>query len=44
MASFFYVVQVSEVRLFEDGIEPDIFIAVCEWPADRSKILVYGHW
>lgn len=35
--------KISEVRLFEDGIEPDIFIAVCEWPTDRSKILVYGH-
>ncbi|GAB1599487.1 DDB1- and CUL4-associated factor 15-like [Argonauta hians] len=35
--------KVSEVRLFENGIEPDIFIAICEWPADRSKILVYGH-
>ncbi|XP_038068426.1 DDB1- and CUL4-associated factor 15-like [Patiria miniata] len=35
--------KVSEVRLFnEEEIQQDLYIAVCSWPTDGSKILVYG--
>ena len=39
------MLQVSEVRLFgEEEIQQDLYIAICEWPTDTSRILVYGHW
>ncbi|XP_022109934.1 DDB1- and CUL4-associated factor 15-like [Acanthaster planci] len=35
--------KVSEVRLFnEEEIQQDLYIAVCSWPTDSSKVLVYG--
>ena len=40
----FVFIQVSEVRLFgeEEDIQQDLYLAVCSWPTDRSKVLVYG--
>ncbi|MBN3305307.1 DCA15 factor, partial [Amia calva] len=35
--------QVREVRLFAgEEIYSDLFLTVCEWPSDRSKIVVFG--
>ncbi|XP_071953874.1 DDB1- and CUL4-associated factor 15-like [Antedon mediterranea] len=35
--------RVSEVLLFgEEEIQQDLYIAICSWPTDQSKILVYG--
>ncbi|XP_033122001.1 DDB1- and CUL4-associated factor 15-like [Anneissia japonica] len=35
--------RVSEVRLFGDEeIQQDLYIAVCSWPTDQSKVMVYG--
>jgi len=35
---------VSEVRLFgEENIFHSLFIAYCEWPEDRTKVVIYGH-
>uniref|UniRef100_UPI00358F4A39 DDB1- and CUL4-associated factor 15 isoform X2 n=1 Tax=Myxine glutinosa TaxID=7769 RepID=UPI00358F4A39 len=35
--------KVYDVRLFGNvEIFSDLFLSVCEWPSDRSKILVYG--
>nr|XP_006812606.1 PREDICTED: uncharacterized protein LOC102805067 [Saccoglossus kowalevskii] len=37
------MVKVSEVRLFgEEEIQDDLYIAVCSWPTDASKVFVYG--
>ncbi|XP_076353579.1 uncharacterized protein LOC143248774 isoform X1 [Tachypleus tridentatus] len=37
------LLKVSEVRLFgETEIMQDLKIAVCQWPTDDTKILVYG--
>ncbi|XP_072019398.1 DDB1- and CUL4-associated factor 15-like [Amphiura filiformis] len=36
--------KVSEVRLFgeEEDIQQDLYLAVCSWPTDASKVMVYG--
>ncbi|XP_070562650.1 DDB1- and CUL4-associated factor 15-like [Ptychodera flava] len=35
--------KVSEVRLFgEEEIQDDLYIAVCSWPTDPTKVFVYG--
>ena len=40
-----FILQVAEVRLFgEEDIQQDLYIAVCEWPTDNTRILVYGYW
>ncbi|XP_033636213.1 DDB1- and CUL4-associated factor 15-like [Asterias rubens] len=37
------MLKVSEVRLFsEEEIQQDLYIALCSWPTDSSKVLVYG--
>ncbi|XP_071484568.1 DDB1- and CUL4-associated factor 15-like [Diadema antillarum] len=35
--------KVSEVGLFgEEEIQQDLYIAVCSWPSDNTKVMVYG--
>lgn len=37
--------KVSEVMLFgNQGVYSTLFIAVCQWPMDYSRILIYGNW
>ncbi|KAK2152086.1 hypothetical protein LSH36_340g06043 [Paralvinella palmiformis] len=36
--------KVGEVRLFgEEEIQQDLFIAVCEWPTDDTRIVIHGY-
>lgn len=36
-------VQVRQVRLFQDEeIYSDLYLTVCEWPSDASKVIVFG--
>ena len=33
------------MRLFgEEEIQQDLFIAVCEWPTDDTRIVIHGYW
>lgn len=35
--------QVRQVRLFQDEeIYSDLYLTVCEWPSDASKVIVFG--
>lgn len=35
--------KVSEVSLFgEEEIQQDLYIAICSWPSDNTKVMVYG--
>lgn len=35
--------QVRKVRLFQDEeIYSDLYLTVCEWPSDSSKVIVFG--
>lgn len=35
--------QVRQVRLFQDEeIYSDLYLTVCEWPSDSSKVIVFG--
>lgn len=35
--------QVRQVRLFQDEqIYSDLYLTVCEWPSDSSKLIVFG--
>nr|XP_054764093.1 uncharacterized protein LOC129270790 [Lytechinus pictus] len=35
--------KVSEVGLFgEEEIQQDLYIAICSWPSDSTKVMVYG--
>ena len=37
------VPQVRQVRLFQDEqIYSDLYLTVCEWPSDSSKLIVFG--
>ncbi|KAM7287761.1 uncharacterized protein ISCGN_031452 [Ixodes scapularis] len=37
------LVQAGETMLFGDnGIHSDLTLAICQWPTDASKILIYG--
>lgn len=37
--------MVREIRLFKDQeITEDILLAVCQWPSDNAKLLVYGSY
>lgn len=34
---------VRQVRLFQDEeIYSDLYLTVCEWPSDASKVIVFG--
>lgn len=38
-----HTVQVRQVRLFQDEeIYSDLYLTVCEWPSDASKVIVFG--
>lgn len=38
-----HVAQVRQVRLFQDEeIYSDLYLTVCEWPSDASKVIVFG--
>ncbi|XP_053406182.1 uncharacterized protein LOC123536223 [Mercenaria mercenaria] len=38
------LIKISEVQLFgEQDILQDLYILFCEWPEDRSQVLVFGH-
>lgn len=35
--------QIRQVRLFQDEeIYSDLYLTVCEWPSDASKVIVFG--
>lgn len=36
-------IQVRQVQLFQDEeIYSDLYLTVCEWPSDASKVIVFG--
>ncbi|KAB1259216.1 DDB1- and CUL4-associated factor 15 [Camelus dromedarius] len=38
-----HAAQVRQVRLFQDEeIYSDLYLTVCEWPSDASKVIVFG--
>lgn len=38
-----HATQVRQVRLFQDEeIYSDLYLTVCEWPSDASKVIVFG--
>ncbi len=43
--SFISFIQVGEVRLFgEEEIQRDLFLVVCEWPTDDTRVVIHGYW
>jgi DDB1- and CUL4-associated factor 15 len=35
--------RVAEVTLFKDqGVEENLYLALCQWPNDNTKMLIYG--
>lgn len=43
LISVFLFLQVRQVRLFQDEeIYSDLYLTVCEWPSDSSKVIVFG--
>lgn len=41
--SLYPLPQVRQVRLFQDEeIYSDLYLTVCEWPSDSSKVIVFG--
>lgn len=43
LPSVLLLLQVRQVRLFQDEeIYSDLYLTVCEWPSDSSKVIVFG--
>ena len=37
--------QVAQVKLFgEEDIQQELFLSLCEWPTDDTRVLIHGYW